>query len=71
MMRWPFSPLLMNDKPRTTPITNPEMLQKIDLAYSRVCSKCSTVSTCLMVQDRHICEGRPLLECSIVKREML
>lgn len=49
------------------PITNPEMLVKIDAAYQQVCTKCNSVNFCLMCRDRHLVEARPLLECSVVK----
>jgi hypothetical protein len=52
---------------RRHPITNPEMLKKIDTAYQQVCTQCNTFRTCLMCQDRHLVEARPLLECSVVK----
>jgi len=70
VIKWPYFSLPL-DKPRSTPITNPEMLKKIDLAYQQVCTSCNTFHTCSMARDRHICEGRPLLECSIVKRRIV
>lgn len=50
------------------PITNPEMLAKIQRAVSVACMNCNTAHTCSMLRDRHNAQARPLLECSVVKR---
>jgi invasion protein IalB len=53
---------------RFVPITNPEMLEKIERAVSLVCNNCNTNHTCSMLQNRRNAQGRSLLECSVVKR---
>ena len=63
-----YAPFMFDDHPSRTPITNKEMLAKIERAVSLVCINCNTSRTCRMLQDRGYVESRPLLECSVVKK---
>jgi hypothetical protein len=67
-MRSPFPYYALSPpRERFVPITNPEILEKINRAVQHVCKGCNTSGTCSMLRDRHNAQGRPLLECSVVK----
>ena len=67
-MKPSYCPQSYRDHP--IPITNPTMLEDINRAANEVCSYCNTRWTCTIYQNRFNCAGKPLLECSVVKRNM-